>query len=42
MAGAEFFSIAGKVMKGEEPQSIVLEQVTNLEAGVPYSIQCNF
>ena len=36
MAGAEFFSIAGKVMKGEEPQSIVLEQVTNLEAGVPY------
>ena len=36
MAGAEFFSIAGKVMKGEEPQSIVLEQVTTLEAGVPY------
>lgn len=36
MAGAEFFCIAGKVMKGEEPQSIVLEQVTNLEAGVPY------
>lgn len=36
MAGAEFFSIAGKVMKGEEPQSIVLNQVTTLEAGVPY------
>lgn len=36
MAGAEFFSIAGKVMKGEEPQSIVLIQVTTLEAGVPY------
>lgn len=36
MAGAEFFSIAGKVMKGEEPQSIVLYQVTTLEAGVPY------
>ena len=35
-AGAEFFSIAGKVMKGEEPQSIVLNQVTTLEAGVPY------
>lgn len=36
MAGAELFSIAGKVMKGEEPQSIVLNQVTTLEAGVPY------
>ena len=36
IAGAEFFSIAGKVMKGEEPQSIVLNQVTTLEAGVPY------
>ena len=36
MAGAEFFSIAGQVMKGEEPQSIVLNQVTTLEAGVPY------
>ena len=36
MAGAEFFSIAGKVMKGEEPQFIVLNQVTTLEAGVPY------
>lgn len=36
MAGAEFFSIAGKVMKGEDPQSIVLNQVTTLEAGVPY------
>lgn len=36
MAGAEFFCIAGKVMKDGEPQSIVLEQVTNLEAGVPY------
>ena len=36
MAGAEFFSIAGKVMKGEETQSIVLNQVTTLEAGVPY------
>lgn len=36
MAGAEFFSIAGKVMKGEEPQSIVLNQVTTLEAGVLY------
>ena len=36
MAGAEFFSIAGKVMKGEEPQSIVLNQVTTLEARVPY------
>ena len=36
MAGAEFFSIARKVMKGEEPQSIVLNQVTTLEAGVPY------
>ena len=36
MAGAEFFSIAGKLMKGEEPQSIVLNQVTTLEAGVPY------
>ena len=36
MAGAEVFSIAGKVMKGEEPQSIVLNQVTTLEAGVPY------
>ena len=36
MAGAEFFSIDGKVMKGEEPQSIVLNQVTTLEAGVPY------
>lgn len=36
MAGAEFFSIAEKVMKGEEPQSIVLNQVTTLEAGVPY------
>lgn len=36
MAGAEFFSIAGKVMKGEEPRSIVLNQVTTLEAGVPY------
>ena len=36
MAGAEFFSIAGKVMKGEEPQSIDLNQVTTLEAGVPY------
>ncbi len=36
MAGAEFFSIAGKVMKGEESQSIVLNQVTTLEAGVPY------
>lgn len=36
MAGAEFFSIAGKVMKDGEPQSIVLEQVTTLEAGVPY------
>lgn len=36
MAGAEFFSIAGKVMKGEEPQSLVLNQVTTLEAGVPY------
>ena len=36
MAGAEFFSIAGKVMKDGEPQSIVLEQVTTLEGGVPY------
>ncbi len=36
MAGAEFFCIAGKVMKDGEPQSIVLEQVTTLEAGVPY------
>lgn len=36
MAGAEFFSIAGKVLKDGEPQSIVLEQVTTLEAGVPY------
>ena len=36
MAGAEFFSIAGKIMKDGKPQSIVLEQVTNLEAGVPY------
>lgn len=36
MAGAEFFSIAGKVMKDGEPQSIVLEQVTTLEAGIPY------
>ena len=36
MAGAEFFCIAGKVMKNGEPQSIVLEQVTTLEAGVPY------
>ena len=36
MAGAEFFSIAGKIMKDGEPQSIVLNQVTTLEAGVPY------
>lgn len=36
MVGAEFFSIAGKVMKDGEPQSMVLEQVTTLEAGVPY------
>ena len=36
MAGAEFFRIAGKVMKGEEPQSIVLNQVTTLESWVPY------
>lgn len=36
MAGAEFFCIAGKVMKDGEPQSIVLEQVTTLEAGIPY------
>lgn len=36
MAGAEFFSIAGKVLKDGEPQSIVLDQVTILEAGVPY------
>lgn len=36
MAGADFFSIAGKVMKDGEPQSMVLEQVTTLEAGVPY------
>lgn len=36
MAGAEFFSIAGKVLKDGEPQSIVLNQVTTLEAGVPY------
>lgn len=36
MAGAEFFSIAGKVLKDGEPQSIVLEQVATLEAGVPY------
>lgn len=36
MAGAEFFSIAGKVVKDGEPQSIVLNQVTSLEAGVPY------
>lgn len=36
MAGAEFFCIAGKVMKDGEPQSIVLEQVTTLEVGVPY------
>lgn len=36
MAGAEFFSIAGKIMKDGKPQSIVLEQVATLEAGVPY------
>lgn len=36
MVGAEFFSIAGKVMKDGGPQSMVLEQVTTLEAGVPY------
>lgn len=36
MAGAEFFSIAGKIMKDGEPQSIVLNQVTTLEAGVSY------
>lgn len=36
MAGAEFFSIAGKIMKDGKPQSIVLEQVVTLEAGVPY------
>ena len=36
MSGAEFFSIAGKVMNDGKPQSIVLEQVTTLEAGVPY------
>lgn len=36
MVGADFFSVAGKVMKEEQPQSIVLEQVTTLEAGVPY------
>ncbi|WP_418811733.1 chitobiase/beta-hexosaminidase C-terminal domain-containing protein [Paraprevotella xylaniphila] len=36
MAGADFFSIAGKVMKDGEPQSMVLEQVTTLEVGVPY------
>lgn len=36
MVGADFFSVAGKVMKEGQPQSIVLEQVTTLEAGVPY------
>lgn len=36
MAGAELFSIAGKIMKDGKPQSIVLEQVATLEAGVPY------
>lgn len=36
MAGAEFFSIAGKIMKDGKPQSIVLEQVATLEPGVPY------
>ncbi len=36
MSGADFFSIAGKVMKDGKPQSIVLKPVTALEAGVPY------
>ena len=36
LSGADFFSIAGKVMQDGMPQSLVLEPVTALEAGVPY------
>ena len=36
-AGAEFFSIAGKkVGEDGQPTALVLEEVTELEAGVPY------
>ena len=36
-AGAEFFSIAGKkVGKDGQPTALVLKEVTELEAGVPY------
>lgn len=42
MAGAEFFSIAGKVLKDGEPQSIVLNQVTTLEARSALYLQCDF
>ncbi len=36
MAGAEFYEISGKRMDGEVATSLVLTQVTALEAGVPY------
>lgn len=37
LSGADFFSIAGKVMEGDKPKSLVLNPVTTgLEAGVPY------
>lgn len=36
-AGAEFFSIAGKkVGEDDQPTALVLKEVTELEAGVPY------
>lgn len=41
MSGAEFFKIAGKVMQDGAPQSIVLEPVETLEAGVPYVFSAN-
>ena len=36
MAGAVFYSVAGKVMDGVQPTALVLSPVTELEAGQPY------
>ena len=36
MAGAVFYSVAGKVMDGGQPTALVLSPVAELEAGQPY------
>lgn len=36
MAGAVFYSVAGKVTEGTQPTALVLSPVTELEAGQPY------